>query len=203
MGLRTGCAEGRQGQATAQRKPQRRAPLRNPQHVARKRHRTRAVLRIDQDQCRAPQTDLVIELHIAGVDGMDEQERLLPKEFRPVYRYKFINGNVVAGEVLDDELWKQRGVVYARHCDGDIVYVGKADGTLRRRITRHLNGFPSDPKTKPYREYAEGKTVTIYAYKPDPIRLFDEGLEIPVHAAVEAALIKKFKRPERWFVRRT
>ena len=51
-----------------------------------------------------------------------------------------------------------------------------------------------------YRNHVEGKTVTIYAYKPTPIHLFN--MEIPVHGSVEAALIKRFKRADGWFVKR-
>ena len=126
----------------------------------------------------------------------------LPKEFRPVYRYKFIDGKVCSEKLLDEELWKQSGIVYARMCGGKIVYVGKSDGTLSARIKRHLRIFPTRVDSIPYRNYVEGKTVTIFAYKPDPIWLFDEHLEIPVHVAVEAALIRKFKRPHDWFVKR-
>jgi hypothetical protein len=126
----------------------------------------------------------------------------LPKKFRPVYRYKFVNGKVCLKKKLDEQLLKQRCVVYARVCGGQVIYVGKADSTLGARINAHLRTFPARADAKPYRDYVRGKTVTIYAYRPKPTRLF--GLEIPIHVAVEAALIRKFQRPygDRWFGKR-
>jgi hypothetical protein len=126
--------------------------------------------------------------------------RELPGEFRPVFQYQFANGRVLADKVLDQELWMQRGVVYARICDGQVVYVGKTDYTLRRRIMAHVRGFPKSPKSTDYRNHVAGKTVTIFAYKPAPIELF--GLTISVHGCVESALIKHFKRDHGWFVKR-
>jgi hypothetical protein len=125
----------------------------------------------------------------------------LPRAFRPVYRYKFKNGQVHSEKPLDDKLWKQRGVVYARVCNDQVVYVGKTDGTLRGRILQHIRMFPTAPKGMPYRKHVEGKIVTIFAYKPKPIRLF--GLEIPVHGSVETALIKKYKSGHPFFGKRS
>jgi hypothetical protein len=126
----------------------------------------------------------------------------LPAEFKEVFQYRFANARVTAEKVLNEELWKQRGVVYARVCDGQVVYVGSCNGTLGARIRAHLRLFPLLPGAKEfaYRNRVEGKTVTIYAYKPTPIRLFN--MEIPVHGSVEAALIKRFKRADGWFVKR-
>jgi hypothetical protein len=128
----------------------------------------------------------------------------LPRGFRPVYRYTFANGVVLSEKILDHKLWKQRGIVYARVCDGVVVYVGKADGTLGGRIRRHIRLFPkaAEAKAKAYRKHIAGKVVTTYAYRPRPIRLF--GLDVPVHGSLECALIKKYKRPlaEGWFVER-
>jgi hypothetical protein len=127
---------------------------------------------------------------------MVSMTELLPKTFRafrPVYRYKFSNGSFHSQKLLDVKLWKQQGVVYARVCDGKVVYIGKCESTLGHRIMAHLRIFPILPRAQKYREFVKGKTVTIFAYKPKPIRLL--GLDIPVHVSVEAALIKKFKPP--------
>jgi hypothetical protein len=96
----------------------------------------------------------------------------LPRGFQPVFRYKFVNGSVRSEKILNEKLWKQRGVVYARVCKGRVVYVGKADSTLRARIMWHIRFFPKSRKALPYRKYAEGKTITIFAYRPKPIQLF-------------------------------
>lgn len=125
---------------------------------------------------------------------------LLPRAFRPVYQYTFAKGQVRARKVLNRKLWHARNVVYARVCGKRVVYVGKADGTLRGRITRHIKFFPSAPKSKEYRAFAEGKIVIIFAYKPRPIWRF--GMAIPIHGSIEAALIKKLRRPKNWFVKR-
>lgn len=103
--------------------------------------------------------------------------------------------------VLNQKLWKARCVVYARVCGkSDVVYIGKADSTLRTRMTAHIKGFPRSPNSKAYRKYVNGKTVTIFAYKPRVLRRF--GLRVPIHGSIEAALIKRFKRDKAWFVKR-
>jgi hypothetical protein len=53
-----------------------------------------------------------------------------------------------------------------------------------------------------YRAWAEGKQITIVAYSPPPVEIL--GRKIPVHRAIEAALIAEFRRPEDpdWFVER-
>jgi hypothetical protein len=74
-----------------------------------------------------------------------------------------------------------------------------------RRIGAHLNGISTSMRaTAPrYREWAEDKRITIMAYSPEPVLILNR--KIPVHRAIEAALIIKFRRPGEsdWFVART
>jgi hypothetical protein len=57
----------------------------------------------------------------------------------------------------------------------------------------------------PYRDWAEGKQMTTVAYKPSEVELL--GRMIPVHRAIEAALITEFhprldpSSGRAWFVR--
>jgi hypothetical protein len=109
-------------------------------------------------------------------------------------------------EPLDSYLWNEDCVVYARVYADEPVYIGSTDRLLSKRITEHLRYISSNPDPTPtkYREWAEGKRITIVAYKPEPVKRL--GREIPIHRSVEAALIKEFKpkpkgsRP--WFVAR-
>ena len=81
------------------------------------------------------------------------------------------------------------------------------DRRLSRRIQAHLRGISKSEQSTPvkYRQWAEGKRITIVAYKPPPVELL--GRVIPIHRAVEAALIEEIRpkpidsRP--WFVART
>ena len=126
---------------------------------------------------------------------MTQTKAVLPPEFTPVYKYTMRNGKVEDPEVLDKKLWRLRCVVYARVCGDEIVYVGKTDGTLCGRILAHKRGIsvdqPKNPMTQKYRMWAEGRAITIYAYKPEPIRIC--GHVVEVHAGLEAALIKALK----------
>lgn len=113
------------------------------------------------------------------------------ENFQPVFKYKMKNGRPVNERVIDPDLFGARGVVYARVHGKSVVYIGKTDGSLRARINRHLSGFP-DGKTGrvvQYREWAEGKTITIFAHKPEPITYL--GLSVPIHTGLEYALIER------------
>ena len=127
-----------------------------------------------------------------------------PEEFRPVCRYDMRDKKPQNIEVLDIDLWQQSGVVYARVYDGKVVYIGMTDGRLSTRLNAHLRGISTSTiGTAPrYREWAEGKQITIVAYSPPPIEIL--GRTIQVHRAIEAALIKEFRRPgeKDWFVDR-
>ena len=127
-----------------------------------------------------------------------------PAEFRPVYRYLMRQFKRQDCEILDEELWRQSGVVYARVHQRKVVYIGSTDGSLSNRIARHIRGIATSMHgTAPrYRKWAEGKQITIAAYKPPPVKLLNRQME--VHRAIEAALIEEFQRvgePD-WFVAR-
>lgn len=126
----------------------------------------------------------------------------LPEQFRPAYQYDFLGGRPQNGNVLNRELWLSRGVVYARTDGEKVVYIGVTDHTLRRRITAHVNGIPtsSSGKAAQYRQWAEGRRITIVAFCPPPVALL--GYEIKVHRAIEAHLIAALGRPGEpdWFV---
>ena len=115
----------------------------------------------------------------------------LPREFRPVFRYRLVDGKVADTKILDGALWKERGVVYARVCNKVILYIGKTDGRISTRIGSHLRRYLHQPQNALYRDHIKQNLVTIYAYKPKTTRLFD--LDIDLHSGVEAALIKAIK----------
>mgnify|MGYP001593455712 CR=1 FL=1 len=119
----------------------------------------------------------------------------LPKRFRLVCQYRVKNGKACDRIVFNENLWQSSGVVYARTWRKKVLYIGKADGKLSRRIAEHFGRIPKYVKSKDvnYRKWANGKTTTIWAFKPKSVKLF--GLRIPIHAGAEAALIKKFKPP--------
>ena len=119
----------------------------------------------------------------------------LPKRFRLVCQYRVKNRKACDRIVFNESLWQSSGVVYARTWRKKVLYIGKADGKLSRRIAEHFRRIPKYVKSKDvnYRKWANGKTITIWAFKPKSVKLF--GLRIPIHAGVEAALIKKFKPP--------
>jgi hypothetical protein len=130
---------------------------------------------------------------------------LFPEAFRPVCRYVMKNGKPSDIQISDQELWQQSGVVYARTCEEKVVYIGTADDRLCKRIGAHLKGIAKSARgTAPqYRKWAEGKQITIVAYRPAPVMVL--GREVKIHRALEAALIVEFRRRNEadWFVRRT
>jgi hypothetical protein len=92
-----------------------------------------------------------------------------PQDFRPACRYRVSGGKVVEFEVLDQALWNETGVVYARISPaGDPVQIGSTDGLLCKRMAQHLRLIP-DQKNDGYRDWAEGKQIIIKAYKPKPV----------------------------------
>jgi hypothetical protein len=117
--------------------------------------------------------------------------KIILNSFTPAYQYRIKNGDPVAGKILDEKLWCSAGVVYARVCEKvrDIVYIGKTDGKLKGRILDHLRRITeyTKPRDIEYREWAEGKTVTIYAHKPKKVNCL--GMTISTHAGLESALI--------------
>jgi hypothetical protein len=128
----------------------------------------------------------------------------LPEEFRPVYQYVMRQGKPQDMKILDELLWQSSGVVYARIYEGKVVYIGSTDGRLSSRIGRHVRDISTSMNgTAPrFREWAEGKQITIVAYQPPAVKLL--GRSMLVHRAVEVALIAEFARPEEadWFVAR-
>ncbi len=112
--------------------------------------------------------------------------------FVPTYRYRVKDGKIINGKILNEKLWEASGVVYARtHKNSKaVVYIGKTDGPLKTRIKDHLRRIPryTKPKDIDYREWAEGKAVTIYAYQPKKISCL--GLTISTQAGLEHALIE-------------
>jgi hypothetical protein len=67
-------------------------------------------------------------------------KHVLPAEFKKAFQYTVLDGKAQNRKVLDQELWGTRGVVYARVHRGKILHAGKADGSLRGRMGRHLKG---------------------------------------------------------------
>jgi hypothetical protein len=130
------------------------------------------------------------------------RRRSLPSEFRPVCQYVMRDGKPQDVKILDESLWHQAGVVYARAHEGEVVFIGCTDGTLRGRITRHLNYISTSAlgRAARYREWAEGKLITILAYRPPPVSIL--GFQVEVHRALEAHMIKAFKREKNWLVAR-
>ena len=51
--------------------------------------------------------------------------------------------------------------MYARVCGNQVVYVGSTNKKLGTRMNDHLRIFPTRADANPYRDYVEGKTVTI------------------------------------------
>jgi hypothetical protein len=113
--------------------------------------------------------------------------------FTPTFSYRVKNGLPIEGKVLDEDIWNAAGVVYARTHEQDIVYIGKTNGRLKSRIKDHLRRIPKYEKAIDieYRDWAEGKTVTIYAHKPENKSYL--GLSIPIHVGLEHALIDDIK----------
>lgn len=122
-------------------------------------------------------------------------ESIVFKHFLPVFSYNVKNGEPVEGAILNKDLWGKSGVVYARTHENKILYIGKADGPLKTRIMDHLRRIPRYKKTKDikYRDWAEGKTVTIYAHKPKQVQYL--GLSVPLYVGLEHALIDAIKPP--------
>lgn len=126
----------------------------------------------------------------------------LPPEFKPVLRYRMTATGPADWTVLDQDLWQRDNAVYIRVSDsGEISYIGKCDNRLCARLMGHRKGIsdpdPANPMTKAYREWAVGKTITVYAYQPPPIELC--GHRVHVHVGLEAALIDVYDPP---FVKR-
>jgi hypothetical protein len=131
-----------------------------------------------------------------------ENEPGLPEHFSPVCRYLVHEGTKQV-EHFDNDLWEKTHVIYARVFEERPVYIGSTDRSLRKRINEHLT-LNLMARNRHYWDWAEGKRITIFAYKPEPVELL--GRRVEVHRALEAALIAEF-RPNPisswpWFVRR-
>lgn len=125
----------------------------------------------------------------------DHAQSVVFNSFAPVFRYRVQNGKPIKEKVLNEELWQSDGVVYARSHKKMIAYIGKSDGPLKSRIKAHLRLIPkySKPKDIAYRDWAEGKTITIFAHKPKNKNYL--GLQVPIHAGLEHVLIDKIQPP--------
>ena len=110
-------------------------------------------------------------------------------EFRPVFRYTVSNGHAVDTEILDQTLWEQSGAVYARIHEGEVIYIGKTDGTLKKRLKQHVGLIPKQDNDH-YRPWAEGKTITVVAYVPPVVTL--AGHQFHMHRQLERTLIGAF-----------
>lgn len=114
----------------------------------------------------------------------------LPPAFRPALSYAVANGAYVDLEWLDDRLRRTTSVVYARTHGDDVVYVGKTVNTLEKRMREHLRyiGSSTFSRIKPYRTWAEGKTIVTYAVAPGMAECC--GIQVPMAEGLEIALLK-------------
>ena len=124
---------------------------------------------------------------------MSKNNLKFPKKFRPVVQYTLRKGVPQKIELLDEKLWEKVGVVYARIVYDEVLYIGSTNGPLKTRLNAHLKGIEKvrSEKGKEYWKFVEGKKVTIYAYKPMPLK--ELGYEISTHRGLEEALIKEFQ----------
>ncbi|MSP03278.1 MAG: hypothetical protein EXR07_19875 [Acetobacteraceae bacterium] len=113
-----------------------------------------------------------------------------PDQFVPVCRYLVRDGEPTRVKWLNDNLLAERGAVYARIYRGIPVCIGSAQGKLLGRLKTHLRGTRSKLGRR-YWEWAEGKQVSIVAYKPVPIEIL--GCKVEVYRGSEATLINEFK----------
>jgi len=145
---------------------------------------------------------MVCAIASCSVAAISEIHAMFPQEFCPVCHYVVKDGKPSQIEILDQTLWQQPGAVYARIVDGVVVYISATDGRLSRRLEAHLRNLPTSMigRAEQFRRWAEGKTITVVAFCPAPVRLL--GREIKIHRAVEAALIAEFQRRDAddWFV---
>ena len=125
----------------------------------------------------------------------DHARAIVLNSFTPVFRYKVENGHPIKEKILNEELWQSDGVVYARIHRKEIAYIGKTNSTLKGRIKDHLRRMPNYSRSKDieYRDWAEGKTITLYAHKPNNKDYL--GLSVPIHTGLEHALIDAIKPP--------
>ncbi len=123
-------------------------------------------------------------------------ELVLPSEFKPTFEYSVVDGRMVNEKEINHDMLNATGVVYARVCNGRVLYIGRSDGKLRSRINLHrkyVNGENRDliQKLECYRKCVEKMTVVIHAYKPDTTYVC--GRIVHLHGSLEEALIKEFK----------
>ena len=112
------------------------------------------------------------------------------EQFRPVYEYAMGDGRPQEEELFDEELWTEREVVYARVVQEEIIYIRATESRLCDRIQEHFRIIWT-PDYAEYREWTEGKRITIFAYKPPLIEVL--GRLISIHRALEAALIVELR----------
>ena len=91
------------------------------------------------------------------------------------------------------------GVVYVLTRYDSILYIGKADRTIKQRQlgnVRFLNMDPDNPRAierrKRWRETLKGKGYKIWVAHPK-LHIKELGLDIQAHAAWELSLIRHYK----------
>lgn len=138
-----------------------------------------------------PQSQSKLKPPTQIIDPPTDLKQQVCLQFKPVLSYRVEKGRPVDVKELDEFFLGLDSVVYARFCDDQIIYIGKSDGPLRKRLRDHIKRIPSykRPKDIDFRTFVEGKTVTILAFQPSRINLL--GLSVPIHAGVESALIEK------------
>lgn len=105
-----------------------------------------------------------------------------------VLRYMVRDGRPTDIAWHNPDLLDAVGTVYARRVDGDIVYVGKAERALRRRLAEHVS-LTTRGKNPDFASFAEGKRVEIVAMKAGTIEAM--GMTVDITSSVEKALIEK------------
>lgn len=106
-----------------------------------------------------------------------------------VLEYEVRDGQAIDIVWHDTPMLAAVGTVYARHIGDEIVYVGKADRPLRKRMQEHLSWIRKG-KAPEYMAYAEGKRVVIKAMKPGTVEA--AGLTVDLTPSVERALMDAF-----------
>lgn len=103
----------------------------------------------------------------------------------------------------DDCSWVGGVYAWVAHSkdSAELLYIGKAGSTLRRRCRQHENGFNGKSKSKAglrngaylAGRLSSGDTVTIWGRESERIELF--GVRVSLHSTEEEALIRKFNPP--------
>ena len=104
-----------------------------------------------------------------GADRASKNTSIIFDHFTKAFQYQVIDGKIINKIILNDDIWEADKVVYARTSKREIVYIGKTDGKLKSRMNGHIRLFDNYTKQRDldYKSWSEGKTITIYAYKPE------------------------------------